>query len=73
MFPIRDSEPSGLRAVTCWRVVPIPAWVFIGLWFALQLLSWFAGEGGVAWGAHVGGFLCGVAWALLAGGRAERH
>lgn len=36
-------------------------WV-LGLWFALQLVnSWFtAGEAGVAWYAHVGGFAAGM-------------
>jgi membrane associated rhomboid family serine protease len=52
-----------------WFTARIPAWVFIGLWFVVQFLSGVnslgvASVGGVAWWAHVGGFLCGV---LLAG------
>jgi hypothetical protein len=51
--------------------VQIPAIVFIGLWFAVQFLSGVsslsvrggASMGGVAWWAHVGGFVLG---ALLA-------
>jgi membrane associated rhomboid family serine protease len=46
---------------------PIPAFVLIGLWFLLQLLSGVASVGtavgaseGVAWWAHVGGFLAGM-------------
>ena len=38
-------------------------WV-LGLWFAIQLLSGLAsagGQGGVAFGAHIGGFLAGLA------------
>ena len=45
--------------------VSLPAWVMLGYWFALQLLSgaMTAGEqhGGVAFWAHVGGFLAGAA------------
>lgn len=37
----------------------LPAWVFLLGWFAIQLLSSGAG-GGVAWHAHVGGFVAGV-------------
>ena len=44
------------------RVVPLPAWVMLGYWFLIQLLSTAAdaGAGGVAYAAHVGGFLAGV-------------
>jgi membrane associated rhomboid family serine protease len=47
------------------QVVLVPAWVMIGLWFVLQLFSGFAslgasGEGGVAFWAHVGGFIAGA-------------
>ena len=43
----------------------IPAWVFIGLWFLLQLVYGVASissmnAGGVAYSAHVGGFLAGL-------------
>jgi len=47
-------------------VVEIPAVVFLGLWFLLQFLSGTASigraaaAGGVAWWAHVGGFVAGV-------------
>ena len=40
----------------------VAAWLFLGFWFAGQLLStWLhgGGEGGVAYTAHVGGFLFG--------------
>lgn len=48
----------------------IPAFVFIGLWFIVQFLSGVNSlastkSGGVAWWAHVGGFLLGVIFALL--------
>ncbi|HOI45204.1 MAG TPA: rhomboid family intramembrane serine protease [Candidatus Aminicenantes bacterium] len=41
------------------RVVPIPAAVLLGIWFLMQLLNVGMG-GGVAWFAHLGGFLAGV-------------
>ncbi len=49
--------------------VRIPAAVFIGLWFLMNFLSGVSSlgalnTGGVAWWAHVGGFLLGV---LIAG------
>jgi membrane associated rhomboid family serine protease len=42
------------------RVLPVPASLFIGLWFALQILSViFGGTPGVAFFAHIGGFVAG--------------
>ena len=41
----------------------VPAFVVLGLWFAGQLLSSLAAEpgaGGIAFGAHVGGFIAGA-------------
>jgi membrane associated rhomboid family serine protease len=65
------------RILTLVLVFPvrITAWVFLGLWFLYQLLeanfgffSASANGGGVAFFAHVGGFLFGlIATALLAG------
>ena len=47
----------------------IPAWVLLGLWFLLQFVSAsLAGEqsgGGVAFWAHIGGFVAGVAFLFL--------
>ncbi|MGD2295662.1 MAG: rhomboid family intramembrane serine protease [Candidatus Aminicenantes bacterium] len=40
-------------------VVPIPAAIVLGLWFFLQVLNVGVG-GGVAWFAHIGGFLVGL-------------
>lgn len=45
-------------------VAPVPAWVFIGFWFLLQLL-YSGGNAAVAYTAHLGGFLTGVIVALL--------
>jgi membrane associated rhomboid family serine protease len=51
------------------RVIPLPAWVMLGYWMALQLsgvLSTSAlGGGGVAYAAHVGGFVAGVLLILV--------
>ena len=54
-------------------VIPIrlPAWVFLGVWFLYQLTealqnSAHANGGGVAFFAHVGGFIFGVVVARLA-------
>ncbi|MCU0802198.1 MAG: rhomboid family intramembrane serine protease [Rhodobacteraceae bacterium] len=49
------------------RVIPIPAWIVLGLWFAMQVFSGFATPtegGGVAYWAHAGGFIAGVVLAL---------
>jgi membrane associated rhomboid family serine protease len=49
--------------VIFFRIVNIPAWILLGLWFAMQLLSGFAmspGTPGVAFWAHVGGFVSGL-------------
>jgi membrane associated rhomboid family serine protease len=53
------------------RLFYIPAWIFIGLWFALQLLFGFMGGGGpgVAFFAHIGGFAMGFVLVHLAGRR----
>ena len=50
--------------------VLVPAWVMIGLWFLLQLVSGFstlggADTGGVAFWAHVGGFIAGALLVFL--------
>lgn len=50
----------------------LPAGVVIGLWFALQVVNSLAAsgqEGGVAWLAHVGGFVAGVLLILVPGVR----
>jgi membrane associated rhomboid family serine protease len=39
----------------------VPAYVAIGLWFAMQLVqSYFDAGGGVAYAAHIGGFIAGL-------------
>jgi membrane associated rhomboid family serine protease len=46
-------------------VVPVPAGIALGLWFVLQILNVGMG-GGVAWFAHIGGFLMGLLLIRLA-------
>jgi membrane associated rhomboid family serine protease len=54
-------------------IVPVPAVVFLVLWFVLQayngvgaLLSGTSAAGGVAWWAHAGGFVAGICLVLWA-------
>ncbi|HEX5069546.1 MAG TPA: rhomboid family intramembrane serine protease [Vicinamibacterales bacterium] len=49
-------------------VIEVPALIFLGLWFLMQVLGGVgqvAGQGGVAFWAHVGGFLTGAAAGLF--------
>ncbi|WP_227284928.1 MULTISPECIES: rhomboid family intramembrane serine protease [Paracoccaceae] len=53
--------------VIIFKIFTIPAWLMLGLWFALQLfngLSIDAANGGVAYWAHAGGFVAGVLFIL---------
>jgi membrane associated rhomboid family serine protease len=59
------------------RVISVPAFFWLGLWFVFQLISGTvdargSGEGGVAFWAHIGGFAFGAAVVLLLGMRGER-
>jgi membrane associated rhomboid family serine protease len=52
-------------------LIPVPAILILGYWFVLQFVAGINGlgmatSGGVAWWAHIGGFLMGVgiAWAV---------
>ena len=60
-------------------LVRIPAWIFLGAWFLYQLIeadfglfNASANGGGVAFFAHVGGFIFGLlaAWLLARAGQA---
>ena len=63
--------PNNSVTVLIFRfVTTVPAIVAVGLWFAMQLFSSFmelgAGEGGgVAYGAHIGGFIAGIPLAFF--------
>ena len=50
-----------------WQSIEVPAFVFLGFWFALQWLQGLVtigqisgASGGIAWWAHVGGFVSGL-------------
>ncbi len=59
-----------VHAILFFRVVRIPAMLALGVWIVFQLFGGFgsiSGEqaGGVAYGAHIGGFLAGVIMAFV--------
>ncbi|OGI41929.1 MAG: rhomboid family intramembrane serine protease [Candidatus Muproteobacteria bacterium RBG_16_64_11] len=46
------------------RLVRLPALAVLGFWFVLQVVNSLlvtTGGGGIAWGAHIGGFVAGLA------------
>ena len=50
------------------RLINVPAWIVLGLWFAMQLFGGLAtpmAKGGVAFWAHVGGFVAGILLILV--------
>jgi membrane associated rhomboid family serine protease len=65
-----------------YQLIEVPAWAYLGFWFVLQLLDGFGSlgvagsQGGVAFFAHIGGFVVGVILGLVlragGGGRIER-
>lgn len=76
MFPRARIDVAVILIVFV-KIFTIPAWLMLGLWFGLQLVSGLSMDlvgGGVAYWAHAGGFVAGVVlawpfWARL-GGRA---
>ena len=51
-----------LILIIIFKVFPVPAWVMLGIWFALQIISGIGSDisgGGVAYWAHAGGFIAG--------------
>lgn len=66
LFP-RAKVDVVLIIVVFIRILTLPAWIVLGVWFGIQLFSGLAlptAEGGVAWFAHIGGFIGGVVLAL---------
>lgn len=54
-------------------IIPIPAVIFLGFWFLLQwLYGFFDISGGVAYWAHIGGFITGMILALIFGRRLKK-
>ncbi|KMK68916.1 rhomboid family intramembrane serine protease [Puniceibacterium sp. IMCC21224] len=53
--------------IVFFKVFTIPAWIMLAVWFAFQVNGGFgssAADGGVAYWAHVGGFVAGLALML---------
>ncbi len=49
--------------IIIFKVFPIPAWIMLGLWFGIQVVSGVvtpSDGGGVAYWAHAGGFIAGM-------------
>ncbi len=73
--------PQGSVRVLMGRgIIPMPALIVIGLWFVLQFFSSIdsitstaADTGGVAYMAHVGGFIAGFVLTFLLGGNTQRR
>jgi membrane associated rhomboid family serine protease len=62
MFP-RAKVDLLLIIIVFFRIIPVPAWIVLGLWFAMQVFGGWntpSDEGGVAYWAHAGGFVAGV-------------
>jgi membrane associated rhomboid family serine protease len=58
-------HPARRVTVLMFRVIMnVPGWVAVGIWFAFQIISSMAqsgsGLGGVAYAAHIGGFIAGA-------------
>jgi membrane associated rhomboid family serine protease len=70
MFP-KDK----VRVLMGGAIIPVNAFIVIGLWFLLQLFSGYgslserAGGGGVAYFAHIGGFVAGLILTFVLRGR----
>lgn len=64
MFP-----KSNIRGYFVFFRVNVPAFIFLGFWFFQQSSSGYASlgdtSGGIAWWAHIGGFVFGVACGFL--------
>lgn len=72
LYP-KDEIPMFLGFIFLPRV---PVWISVGAWFAIQAVSAFTlpsgiASGGVAYAAHIGGFVSGMAIAFLLPGKKE--
>jgi membrane associated rhomboid family serine protease len=69
LFPTRQ-----VRVIVARQIVNMPAFMVLGLWILLQVFSQISvvgdqAGGGVAYMAHIGGFVAGVVLIFLLGGR----
>lgn len=76
LFP-RSRVLTVVPLVVVWPVLEVPAWIWLLVWFAIQAASgwrsWGTGQAGVAFFAHVGGFVAGVLLVLLFARRRPRR
>ena len=76
LFP-RSRIASLVPILFIFTIIEIPAFVFLIFWFLSQLYSgWFAiqggGASGIAWWAHIGGFIFGLIGSFLFAQRRRR-
>jgi membrane associated rhomboid family serine protease len=69
LFP-RAKILTALIIVIFVRIVYLPAWILLGFWILIQfmhglLMIGSSGAGGVAWFAHIGGFITGIIFISL--------
>ncbi len=73
--------PNARVVVLLWivffvRFIRVPAILMLGVWFVMQISGFFGDMsregGGVAWLAHIGGFVAGVVLGFIAGLRPAR-
>jgi len=62
------------------QIIELPAFIFLGVWFLMQffngVLTLGSGTmqaGGIAWWAHIGGFLSGIFFIILLKGKKSRR
>ena len=80
MLPLGDEEPTRTTPIVnwmliavcfiifLWQIIRVPAYLMLGLWFLYQLfLAMMPFNLGVAYWAHVGGFIAGLAMAKIFG------
>ena len=66
MFP-RARVDVVIILIIIFKVFPIPAWIMLGLWFGIQVVSGVvtpSDGGGVAYWAHAGGFVAGLLFCI---------
>jgi membrane associated rhomboid family serine protease len=76
LFP-RARVLTLIPLIIIWPVLEVPAWILLLVWFALQGLSgwrsWGSNDTGVAFFAHLGGFVAGLLLVLLFARRRTRR
>jgi membrane associated rhomboid family serine protease len=56
---------SQVFVLALWFPIAMPSVVFMGIWFAMQILGVFNPNSNIAWWAHIGGFIFGVIVGLV--------